>query len=395
MCVFSILAIDACTMLVTELRDIIRNSPSHPGDESLDWDPYSETSSFYGPGAFLCWMLVTLSYLVKWSTARTPGTSFPLTSDFVAMLAYPAIAAVHMLLLATAFPPAERHQLMGTMVAVRSSMNATTLTADVVKDMDTLRRCVTLAVPLRVCELSFYPGLIILVCELFLRPDATASPAYEPVGQDRGSNSRCCILVPRIALVHVAYTAVYFVTVTALLVVACIGWSSHLGDYIGHVMASHFMALIILVGPLAMLICSAVQIVRMKNWNFWGLLCCCTREFNPSAAVLFLLGVLILASQVCLFITPLVIVGLAPSILVLLLSFAVPDVGASLLELDQAAAASVEFITLGITLHEASKIIPDVERVIKKWKSHFRSRGDENGIRLAGASSSENHDCPV
>jgi hypothetical protein len=54
------------TMKVLELRDIIRNATSPQDDlDQQDWDPYSSSTSFYGPGAFLCWLFVACSYALK------------------------------------------------------------------------------------------------------------------------------------------------------------------------------------------------------------------------------------------------------------------------------------------------------------------------------------------
>lgn len=51
----------------------------------------------------LCWLLVSASYILKWATVPTEPSYFPLTSDFFAMLAYPAIAAGHFIVLAATF----------------------------------------------------------------------------------------------------------------------------------------------------------------------------------------------------------------------------------------------------------------------------------------------------
>ncbi|KAK5657393.1 hypothetical protein OQA88_2963 [Cercophora sp. LCS_1] len=120
-------------MKVTELRDIILNrtypnatTPFLPPEDT--WDPYANASSFYGSGAFLCWLLVSASYVLKWGAVPTEPNYFPLTSDFFAMLAYPTIAAGHSIILAATFPSEERHSMIATMVAVRGPMNETTMT---------------------------------------------------------------------------------------------------------------------------------------------------------------------------------------------------------------------------------------------------------------------------
>ncbi|KAL2126097.1 hypothetical protein VTI74DRAFT_1698 [Chaetomium olivicolor] len=162
-------------MQVFELRDIIHNSTS-PADAALiDWDPYATTSSFYGPGVLLCWLLVTVSYITKWVVdglllEGLPG-SMSLTSDFIAMVAYPLVAAGDAVIRAALFSPAARPHLIATMVAVWSNMNATTITPEVATDMDTLRACVGLSAPLRVCEVFLVPACIILVVVLWDEPE--------------------------------------------------------------------------------------------------------------------------------------------------------------------------------------------------------------------------------
>ncbi len=150
----------ATTVSVFDLRDAIRNSTPSADMANIDWDPYGSTSSFYGPGAVLCWVLVTLSYLIKRAETQSWPRRWLLTNDFVGMIAYPLIAAGDTLVRATALPPAERPRLVATMTTAR--LNATIGPADVAADMDTLRACVGLAASLRVCELCLLPGFWIL-----------------------------------------------------------------------------------------------------------------------------------------------------------------------------------------------------------------------------------------
>jgi hypothetical protein len=84
------------------------------------------------------------------------------------MVAYPLVVAGHTVIRTASLLPTERPHLFATMNALRSMTNATTLKPDVATDMDTLRACVALAAPLRVCEFFLLPGLLTLVLVAFV-----------------------------------------------------------------------------------------------------------------------------------------------------------------------------------------------------------------------------------
>ena len=337
-------------MKVLELRDIIRNTTS-PADAALiDWDPYGTTSSFYGPGAFLCWLLVTVSYITKWGVAGLllpgglPGSMW-LTSDFVAMLAYPLIAAGDAIIRAAALSPTERPRLMATMVAVRSGMNATTITPEVATDMDTLRACVGLAAPLRVCEVFLLPGFMMLV---FVLCDERVR------GKPRFRNP----LLPA----DIACIITYLGLLVAIIVVAGVGTPGPVGTYGMYAFLSQCMAYVIVAATPGMPISAGWHVVDF--WPYYPF------PFRPQLEDLFFLflGIFLLIIWVCLFITPAVIIGLYHTYVVYFLSLAIPDSGVGLGELDQAAAACVGVITLGITIYEVSNDIPVVAESVRKCK---------------------------
>ncbi len=337
-------------MKVLELRDIIRNTTSPDDAVLVDWDPYGTTSSFYGPGAVLCWLLITVSYLTKWGVAGLllpgglPGNMW-LTSDFVAMLAYPFIAAGDAIIRAAALSPTERPRLMATMIAVRSGMNATTITPDVATDMDTLRSCVGLAAPLRVCEVFLLPGSMIL---LFLLCDEQVR------GKPRFRNP--------LLSADVACVVTYLGLLVAIIVVAAVGTPGPVVTYGMDAFISQCMSYVILVATPGMVIHAGWHLVDF--WPHYPL----HLQFTPEDLLFLFLGTLMVITWVCLFITPAVIIGLYPTYIVFFLSLAIPDSGVGLGELDQAAAACVGVITLGITMYEVSNDIPVVARFVRGWK---------------------------
>jgi hypothetical protein len=337
-------------MRVFELRDIIRNATA-PADAALiDWDPYGSTSSFYGPGALLCWLLVTVSYVTKWAVAGSllpwgmPGSLW-LTSDFVAMLAYPLVAAGDAVIRAAQLPPVDRPHLMATMAAVRSGMNATTITPDVATDMDTLRACVGLAAPLRVCELFLFPGFMILfivLCDERVR------------GKPRWRSP--------LLWADMAFIATWAGLVVATIVVAAVGTPGAVGNYVGHAFISQIMAYVIVFATPGMPIYAGWHIVDMIRMGILPL------SLDLADVFVAFLWLAMFITMVCLLITPSVIIALVPEVVVYFLSLSVPDSGVALGELDQAAAGCVGAITLGITLYEVSGDIPPVAKFVHKCK---------------------------
>ncbi len=337
-------------MKVLELRDIIRNTTSPTDAALIDWDPYGTTSSFYGPGAFLCWLLVAISYVTKWGVAGLalpgglPGNMW-LTSDFVAMLAYPLIAAGDAIIRAAALSPSERPRIMATLVAVRSGMNATTITPEVATDMDTLRSCVGLAAPLRVCEVFLLPGFMILV---FLLCDERVP------GKPRFRNP--------LLSADIACIITYLGLLVAIIVVAAVGTPGPVGTYWMDAFISQCMAYVIIAATPGMPIHAGWHLV-----DFWPFYPFPFRLELESLLFLFLGGFVVFI-WLCLFITPAVIIGLYPTYVVFFLSLAIPDTGAGLGELDQAATVCVGVITLGITMYEVSNDIPAVAKFMRKCK---------------------------
>ncbi|KAK4033262.1 hypothetical protein C8A01DRAFT_40298 [Parachaetomium inaequale] len=327
-------------MQVFELRDIIRNSTS-PADAALiDWDPYATTSSFYGPGALLCWLLVTVSYITKWVVAGSllpeglPGSMW-LTSDFVAMVAYPLVAAGDAVIRAALLSPAARPHLMATMVAVRSNMNATTITPEVATDMDTLRACVGLSAPLRVCEVFLVPACIFLVVVLWDEPERGKLRLRSPL-----------------LWADMAFAATVLALLVATIVVAAVGTPGAIGDYLACVIASQIAAYFIIIATPGMPICGA-----------WWYLANVVQVGHTS----MFLGVWNLISLVC-SIGPLVLVVLIPDFALDFFSLCVPDSGVSMGELDQAAAVCVGVFTLGITAYDVSGDIPMVAGFVRRSK---------------------------
>jgi hypothetical protein len=323
-------------MYVLELRDLIRNSTA-PADIPLtDWDPYGTTSSFYGPGAFLCWLLVSISYLAKWAATRPLPASLFLASDYVAMLAYPLIAAGDVVLRAAALSPAQRPRLMATLLAVRGAMNATMLTPEVATDMDTLRACVGLSAPLRVCEVFLWPGLHILLSVLL---------------EDKGDGKaylRWPLLLP-----DVAFITAYVGLIGAVVVVAAVGTPGPVGWYFGQAMTTQCMSYIIAATP------GILIYVGMKLAEPFGC--------DDFAAFFFwLLWVIVLAVLAGVFIAPLIIFGVFPAYVVELIALLAPDSGVGMGELDQAAAVGVGVIAFGITMYEVGKKIPRVARFVRE-----------------------------
>ncbi len=349
-------------MHILELRDLIRNSTA-PADIPLtDWDPYGTASSFYGPGAFLCWLLVTVSYLAKWAATRRLPASLFLASDYVAMLAYPLIAAGDAVLRAAALSPAERPRLMTTLVAVRGAMNATTITPEVATDMDTLRACVGLSAPLRVCEVFLWPGLHILLSVLL---------------EDKGDGKaylRWPLLLP-----DVVFIAAYGGLIGSVVVVAAVGTPGPVGWYFGQALIAQCMSHIIIIAALGVPIFFGMKLVELLRLG-WPFSCDHVADlFEP------LLGIIRLAVLTGAFIAPLVIFGLFLALPEFLADSA-PESGVGMGELDQAAAVGMGIITLGITMYEASEKIPRVARFVMECKMRLGllREATEEEITLTG-----------
>lgn len=65
---------------------------------------YILVSSFYGPGAVGCWLLVTCALIVAWTINPRQSRVDQITNDFVAVLSFPFIAAVHLNFLLSRLP---------------------------------------------------------------------------------------------------------------------------------------------------------------------------------------------------------------------------------------------------------------------------------------------------
>ena len=60
-------------------------------------DSLTMVNSFYGPGATACWYLTCFSCLISWTFHPQKRTSDSITSDFIALVTFPTVAAVHLL----------------------------------------------------------------------------------------------------------------------------------------------------------------------------------------------------------------------------------------------------------------------------------------------------------
>ena len=69
-----------------------------------DADRYELVSSLWGPGNTGCWYLTILSCLASWTLDPKKRASGSISIDFIAVLAYPAVAAGHLISLVHAFP---------------------------------------------------------------------------------------------------------------------------------------------------------------------------------------------------------------------------------------------------------------------------------------------------
>ncbi|KAE9376002.1 hypothetical protein N431DRAFT_454589 [Stipitochalara longipes BDJ] len=61
------------------------------------FDSLALVNSFYGPGATACWYLTCLSCLISWTLQPKKQTSDSITSDFIALVTFPTVAAAHLI----------------------------------------------------------------------------------------------------------------------------------------------------------------------------------------------------------------------------------------------------------------------------------------------------------
>jgi hypothetical protein len=61
------------------------------------FDSLALVSSFYGPGATACWYLTCLSCLISWTIHPKKQKTDSITSDFIAAVTFPTVAAAHLI----------------------------------------------------------------------------------------------------------------------------------------------------------------------------------------------------------------------------------------------------------------------------------------------------------
>jgi len=67
-----------------------------PSVDSTISDSLALVNSFYGPGATACWYLNCLSCVVSWTLHPKKQRSDSITSDLIALVTFPAVAAAHL-----------------------------------------------------------------------------------------------------------------------------------------------------------------------------------------------------------------------------------------------------------------------------------------------------------
>ncbi len=388
------------TMLsVPQLRDRILNATS-PADAALiDWEPFSATSSFYGPGAVICWLLVTISYLTKWLVpmmrlGQAPG-KLPITTDFVAMVAYPLVSAGDVLVRAAALVPADRPYLLTTVTVPRAALVWAITESDLPVDMGTLRACVGLAAPLRVCELFASHAFFILLGVWTTREER---------------------LPLRGRWADIALITTWASFVVATIVVLAAGPLRVVPDYLFSVVMGQVAAYIIILLP-GLMVCSGGAFVVFLAFLCWGILRLCQRlttrtpiqdqihHRQPSrphvsfqhgwarivvrrlltglgSCVVFFWGVfagsatLLFLLSIC--VVPIIIAS-DPQSVAGFWSAAFPDSGVSLGELDQAAAVCIGVLALAVTFREVVKDIPWVVRFVERCKRRLGLRRGQVG----------------
>jgi hypothetical protein len=65
---------------------------------------FEHISSFYGPGTTLCWVLIFTSIVVSWSFNLHCRSEDSIDNDFIALLAFPTVAAGHLIYQLVHFP---------------------------------------------------------------------------------------------------------------------------------------------------------------------------------------------------------------------------------------------------------------------------------------------------
>lgn len=61
------------------------------------FDSLALVNSFYGPGATACWYLTCLSCLISWTIHPKKQKTDSITSDFIAVVTFPTVAAAHLI----------------------------------------------------------------------------------------------------------------------------------------------------------------------------------------------------------------------------------------------------------------------------------------------------------
>jgi len=61
------------------------------------FDSLALVNSFYGPGATACWYLTCLACLILWTFHPKKQKSDSITSDFIALVTFPTVAAAHLI----------------------------------------------------------------------------------------------------------------------------------------------------------------------------------------------------------------------------------------------------------------------------------------------------------
>ena len=68
------------------------------------FDSLALVNSFYGPGATACWYLTCLSCLISWTIHPKKQKTDSITSDFIAVVTFPTVAAAHLIAQVQSYP---------------------------------------------------------------------------------------------------------------------------------------------------------------------------------------------------------------------------------------------------------------------------------------------------
>ena len=87
-------------------------------------DEYDFVSSFYGPGAVVCWYLTVLACLISFSLHPRKRSRDSITIDLIAVLTFPAVAAADLITQGRSYPR-EGATLAQNAASIRASLSVT------------------------------------------------------------------------------------------------------------------------------------------------------------------------------------------------------------------------------------------------------------------------------